>query len=109
MHGKRKEPEMSKTKRAAKRRGRRELRLITATIICLLCVAFVGSIKLRNKNEAYRLKEEQLMSELEEEQARSEEIEDLKKYVQTKKYVEDIAKERLGLIYADEILFKAVE
>ena len=37
------------------------------------------------------------------------EIEELKKYVQTKKYVEEVAKERLGLVYKDEILFKAEE
>ena len=100
---------MSKTKRAWKRKKRLELRLITMTILCLLVVASFGKIKLRNKNEAYQQREEQLMAELEEEQARTEEIEDLKKYVQTKKYVEDIAKERLGLVYENEILFKAKE
>ena len=40
---------------------------------------------------------------------KAEEIEELKKYVQTKKYVEEVAKERLGLVYEDEILFKAEE
>ena len=34
---------------------------------------------------------------------------ELGKYVQTKKYVEEVAKERLGLVYPDEILFKAKE
>ena len=100
---------MSKTRRAWKRKKRLELRLITMTILCLLVVASFGKMKLRNKNEAYQLREEQLMAELEEEQSRTEEIEDLKKYVQTKKYVEDIAKERLGLVYENEILFKATE
>ena len=100
---------MAKTRRAWKRKKRLELRLITMTILCLLVVASFGRMKLINKNEAYRQKEEQLMAELLEEQERSEEIEDLKKYVQTKKYVEDIAKERLGLIYENEILFKATE
>ena len=49
------------------------------------------------------------MAQLEEEEQRTQEIEELKKYVQTKKYVEEVAKERLGLVYEDEILFKAVE
>ena len=49
------------------------------------------------------------MAFIEQEEKRTEEIEELKKYVQTKKYAEEIAKERLGLVYEDEILFKAVE
>ena len=43
------------------------------------------------------------------EEQRSKDIEELGKYVQTKKYVEEVAKERLGLVYPDEILFKAKE
>ena len=38
-----------------------------------------------------------------------EEIEEFRKYTETKKYVEEVAKERLGLVYEDEILFKATE
>lgn len=100
---------MSKTRRASKRKQRLELRLVTFTILCLLIVASFGKLHLRQKNEAYRMREEQLLAQLEEEQARSEEIEELKKYVQTKKYVEEIAKERLGLVYENEVLFKAVD
>ena len=85
------------------------MKIITATVLCLLIVASFGKTKLLNKNEAYQEREAQLIAELEAEQARSEEIEDLKKYVQTKKYVEDVAKERLGLVYENEILFKAKE
>ena len=33
--------------------------------------------------------------------------EEFEAYTQTKKYVEEVAKERLGLVYEDEILFKA--
>ena len=100
---------MTKTRRAMKRKKRLELRLITMTVLCLLVVASFGKAKLLQKNEAYRLKEEQLLAELAEEQQRTDDIEELKKYLQTKKYVEEVAKERLGLVYEDEILFKASE
>jgi cell division protein FtsB len=99
----------TKTRRAWKKKKRLELRLVTLTILCLLIVASFGKMKLRQKNETYQQREEQIMAQLEEEQERSEEIEELKKYVQTKKYVEEVAKERLGLVYEDEILFKATE
>ena len=84
---------MTKTQRALKRKKRLELRIITVTILCLLVVVSFG----------------EMMAQLEEEEQRTQEIEELKKYVQTKKYVEEVAKERLGLVYEDEILFKAVE
>lgn len=100
---------MTKTRRALRRRKRLELQLVTLTVLCLLVVASFGKMKLLQKNEVYRQREEQLMAQIEEEEQRTEEIEELKKYVQTKKYVEDIAKERLGLVYEDEILFKASE
>ena len=34
------------------------------------------------------------------------ELEEYEKYTQTQKYVEDVAKEKLGLVYEDEIVFK---
>lgn len=46
------------------------------------------------------------MIELEE--ARSEELVDLDAYTKTKKYVEEVAKDKLGLVYEDEIIFQEV-
>ena len=40
------------------------------------------------------------------EEARSAEIEEYGKYTQTKKFVEEVAKEKLGLVYEGEIIFK---
>ncbi len=100
---------MTKTRRALKRKKRLELRIITFTVLCLLVVVSFGEMQLKQKNEAYQRQEEELMAQLEKEEQRAREIEELKKYVQTKKYVEEVAKERLGLVYEDEILFKAVE
>ena len=42
-----------------------------------------------------------------EEEKKAEEIEEYGKYVQTKKYAEEVAKDKLGLVYEDEIIFKA--
>lgn len=100
---------MTKTKRALQRSRRVGMRIIAFAVLCLLIVASVGKIQLRQKGEAYQQREEELMSAIAEEEARAEEIEELRKYVQTKKYAEEVAKERLGLVYEDEILFKATE
>ena len=46
---------------------------------------------------------------MEAEEARSEEIEELKEYVQSDEYAEQVAKDKLGLVYEDEIIFKPEE
>ena len=66
-------------------------------------------MKLQQKNQQYQKQEEELLAQIDAEEKRTKEIEDLDKYMQTKKYVEEVAKERLGLVYKDEILFKAKE
>ena len=105
----RKEVMTTKTRRVMKRKRRMEFKLVFAAVLCLLLVASFGKLRLQQKNEAYQKQEEELLAQISEEQERTQEIEELKKYVQTKKYVEEVAKERLGLVYEDEILFKAEE
>lgn len=38
--------------------------------------------------------------------ARTQEIEEYRKYTQTKKYVEEVAKDKLGLVKEGEIIYK---
>ena len=64
-------------------------------------------IQLKQKNQTYQNREAALEKQIADETERSKEIEDLETYTKTKKYVEDVAKEKLGLVYEDEILFKA--
>ena len=47
-----------------------------------------------------------LESQINEQKERSDDIEEYKKYIQTKKFAEDIAKNKFGLIYPDEIVIK---
>ncbi len=89
-----------------KRQNRTGMVLVTIVVLMMLVVVTVKSVELQAKKEAYKLKEEALMQEIAAEEARTEAIEEYGKYTQTKKYVEDIAKDRLGLVYEGEILFK---
>ena len=50
-----------------------------------------------------------LEKEKEQEEQRTEEIEKYKDYVGTDEYVEDTARDRLGMVKENEILFKAEE
>ena len=53
--------------------------------------------------------EQALEKSLAKEEARAAELEEYRVYVQTKQYIEKVAKEKLGLVNKDEILFKADE
>lgn len=37
------------------------------------------------------------------------EIQEMKAYVQTLKYIEEMARKKLGLVYKDEIIFKSLD
>ena len=89
-----------------KRQNTTGMLLVTTVVIMMLIVVAVKSVELREKRTAYMAREEALMQEIEAEQARTEEIKEYEKYTQTKKYVEEIAKNKLGLVYEGEIIFK---
>ena len=80
---------------------------ISCVIVLLAVILSIASISLREKNETYKAQEAELEAQLEEEHARAEEIDALEEYVGTDEYVEDVAKEKLGLVNPNEILFKA--
>lgn len=50
-----------------------------------------------------------LNEKIAEEQKRAEELNEEEQYMQTKAYVEDVAHEKLGLVYPDEIFIKVNE
>ena len=80
--------------------------LVGIALLMLLIAVGVKRIELERKQEAYLQEEAELQRKIDQEKARSEELEEYGKYTQTQKYVEDVAKEKLGLVYEDEIVFK---
>lgn len=80
---------------------------IVGVVVMMLIFVFVGSLTLRSENANKQNHIAELEAQIEEENRKAEEIEEYSKYVQTKKYAEEVAKEKLGLVYEDEIIFKA--
>lgn len=107
------EYKMGKTKKRNVRMHRRVLQhrlsvvLISCVIVVLAVTLSVASISLHTKNQNYKAQQAELEKQLDEEKARSEEIDELEGYVGTDEYVEDVAKDKLGLVYPNEILFEA--
>lgn len=82
---------------------------ITMVVLSLAVVVNIGASSLREKELEYQAKEENLEKVLSEEEARAAQLEEYRIYVQTKQYVEKVAKEKLGLVKEDEILLKPKE
>ena len=82
---------------------------ITMVVMSLGVVTHVGTASLREKEQEYAVKEQNLEKTKAQEEARAAELEEYRIYDQTKQYVEKVAKEKLGLVNEDEILFKAGE
>ena len=82
---------------------------ITMVVMSLGVVTHVGTASLREKEQEYAVKEQNLEKTKAQEEARAAELEEYRIYVQTKQYVEKVANEKLGLVNEDEILFKAGE
>lgn len=78
-----------------------------SVVACLLLVVllFEGS-SLQNRCDANEIRKAQLQQRKQEEEARTVEIENLQKYMQSDEYIEKIAKERIGLVKENEIIFK---
>ena len=100
---------MSTKRRVAYRRGKRQnlfgMLLALSVVAMLVTVVYISSRSLEQKRDAYAAREAQLRAQIEAEEKRAEEIDEYEKYTKTKKYVEEVAKNRLGLVYPGEIVF----
>ena len=73
---------------------------------CLILDQQDKNRKLEKQNKEYQARVAQLQEQVEEQQNRSDEIDEYKKYIQTKKFAEEVAKDKFGMIYPDELVFK---
>lgn len=93
-----------------KKRDRRGNRMaivgITVVVASLAVVVNLKSTSMRKKELEYQIREEALEKQKTEEENRARELEEYRVYVQTKQYIEEIAKQKLGLVNPDEILLK---
>lgn len=84
--------------------------------LVLGCLLFaVGSAaaakgkEMKQERKKYEERMAELESEIAQEEQRTKEIEEYKEYVTSDEYVEEVARDKLGLVYDDEVLLKAKE
>ena len=86
--------------------------LLVSAVICVLVLAicvvvYVRSNEIKAQNDLKAQEIDRIEQLLEQEQLRAEEIDEYGKFVNTKQFVEKMAREKLGLIYPGELIFKA--
>lgn len=89
-----------------RRQNKLAMFLVTAVVFMMMSAVIFKSVELREKRAGYLEREQALEQEIAAQEARSAEIAEYEKYTQTKKFVEEVAKEKLGLVYEGEIIFK---
>lgn len=80
---------------------------ITGVVLLLAIILTVGSISQKQKLDERKDQQAVLEEQVEEERQRAEELDELEEYVGTDEYVEDVAKDKMGMIKENEIIFKA--
>lgn len=93
-----------------KRKARRTGLGLIAVMVLLVCgIVSYNRQELDKANAKSTARIAELKDDIEQEKEQAKEIQEKKAYMQTKKYIEEMAREKLGLVYKDEIIFKAQE
>ena len=93
-------------KREKKKTG---LLFIAVAVMALCAVVGFGKASLLREKEIQEKKYLELQERLLAERERSEYLTGRRAYMQTTRYIEEMAREKLGLVYPDEIIFRPIE
>lgn len=89
-----------------KMQARFSMVMVLLAMLAIVVTIGVRCLMLRRQLDEYQGQKEQLQAQIAEEQQRTQEITDYGKYLETDQAVEEIARDRLGLVKKNVILFK---
>ena len=98
-------------KNIKKRKSQSKTAMISITfVVGILFLGMMGkSLNLQKQLSSYDSQISDMDSPIEYEEGRTTEIDDLKEYMETDEYAEETAREKLGLVKENEIVFKEGE
>lgn len=99
--------EVRNTGRKQKRKN--GLKIIAVAVLVLFAVITYSSVELQAEKRALEKQKSELEEQLQSEVERAEELEERRAYMQTFRYIEDLARELLGLVYPDETILRPEE
>lgn len=104
----RKEKERRYKERRRRIKKRRQNMAVVGFVVLLLCgMITFKKVELNAKALNYKQQLAELRQEKQTEKKRAEQLEDYKEYIKSQEYIEKTAREKLGLVYPDEIIFRA--
>ena len=80
--------------------------LAAVVVGILIVVIMVACFGLHQRLVKNRERINELETEITKEEQRAEDIEVYRKYTETREYIEEVAREKLGLVYEGEVIFK---
>ena len=80
---------------------------IIIVVVMLVCVMAFDGANLMKKRNANDEKIAAIQQEIDAEMQRSEDLKEYEKYTKTKKFAEETAKQKLGLVHEGELIFRA--
>lgn len=95
--------------RRISRENRAAMIAITIVVCILFAVLAMKDYQLNATIRADEARQTELEQEIRDEETRTQEIRDLREYMQTEDYIREAAKEKLGLVEDDEVIFKKAE
>ena len=96
-------------RRRRARRNKRNILLLTIVMCVLSATILFNGLELKKKMMVYAAQEHELQLKLESEEERTKEIRGLEEYTKSDAYVEEVAREKLGFVYPNEIIFRPAE
>ena len=96
---------MKRRKRTTKR-SRAAICSVMAIALILIVIFAVQTKKAKEQQAEIQAKEQQIAAEIAQEEQISRELEEYRILLQSRQYIEKLARERFGLVYEDEILVR---
>lgn len=98
---------MRARKRKMKESSKHNMRLITLVVLVLFGILTYKTVTLKQQVTEYQATLDGYKKDKKKLEKEREEIEDLRDYVETDSYIEEMAREKLGLVYKNEVIFEA--
>ena len=94
----------SRRKSAMRKNNRLGSTVIFGVLLLAVLVLSVQTAHLKSREASYARQEQQLSLELRQEQKKSETLAQREIQVQTRQYIESLARQKFGLVHPDEVL-----
>lgn len=98
---------MRRKKKIMRHSNRNNFVVITLAVLFLCGVLTYKTISLSEQTAKYQATIDEYQKDMDKLEQEKEEIAELKEYVKSDRYIEEMAREKLGLVYEDEVIFEA--